>query len=94
MSEDIVELHAIVHGKVQGVSFRARTVAFSKELGLSGTVENLDDGSVEIYAQGSMNQLEKLLEILQGPNGPGCIAHIVKEYKKPSHPFESFKIIH
>lgn len=93
MNDAIVELHAIVHGHVHGVSFRYTTSEFAKELGLNGTVANLQDGTVEIYAQGKQELLEKLLELLQGPNGPGHISRISKEYKKPSKLFEGFKII-
>jgi acylphosphatase len=94
LSDKIVELHAIIHGTVQGVFFRAKTVEFSEPLGIFGTVSNLSDGTVEIYAHGTQKQLENLLEALQGPGGPGTIKQIVKEYKTPSKLYEDFKIIH
>ncbi len=93
MIEDVVELHAIVHGRVQGVAFRATTVEYARKLGIRGTVANLEDGTVEIYAQGTKELLEELLEFHQGPSGPGQVLRIVKEYKKPSTQFEGFKII-
>jgi acylphosphatase len=51
-----------VIGKVQGVFFRASTKAKAKELGLSGWVRNLPDGSVELEAQGQSPKLRKLEE--------------------------------
>jgi acylphosphatase len=93
LKEGIVELHAIVHGRVQGVSFRAITTEFASEIGLKGTVANLPDGTVEIYAQGTQGQLKNLIELLQGPSGPGIISRIDQEYKKPSNQFEGFKIV-
>ena len=36
-----------IHGRVQGVYFRASTVQCAQELGLTGWVKNCDDGSVE-----------------------------------------------
>ena len=34
-------LHAVIHGQVQGVSFRAFVVERANELGLTGEVRNL-----------------------------------------------------
>ena len=39
-------LTAYVLGTVQKVGYRARVMDFAKMLGLSGTVENLDDGQI------------------------------------------------
>jgi acylphosphatase len=93
LKEEVVELHAIVHGRVQGVSFRAITTEFARDLDLCGTVANLPNGTVEIFAQGTQKQLESLLQQLQGPRGPGVISSIDKEYKKPSKQFQGFKIV-
>ena len=52
MSELDVRLTAWVHGAVQGVGFRWWTRARALELGLVGTATNLDDGRVEVVAEG------------------------------------------
>lgn len=59
-----------VKGKVQGVFYRSSTQAKAKELGLSGWVKNLEDGSVLIEAQGEEQKLEKLIEWCH--QGPGA----------------------
>lgn len=65
---DYQQLHVIVHGRVQGVSFRYYTVQNARELMLSGWVKNLPQNRVEVLAEGSRPQLEKLLTFLhQGP---------------------------
>lgn len=51
-----------VFGKVQGVWFRQSALEKARELGLSGKVENLPDGSVDIEAEGSEENLQKLLD--------------------------------
>jgi len=57
-----------IHGKVQGVWFRAGTREQALILGLSGYAGNLADGSVQVQAQGDMVALEKLERWLrQGP---------------------------
>lgn len=51
-----------VTGTVQGVSFRAYTADKARELGLVGWVENLDDGSVHVRAQGDPDAVESLVD--------------------------------
>ncbi len=62
-------LHAIVHGRVQGVNFRYYTQQRAMELGLDGTVANRADGTVEVYAEGPRPALDALLQFLnEGPS--------------------------
>ncbi|MGP0629903.1 acylphosphatase [Nitrospina sp. 32_T5] len=55
-------VHLKVEGRVQGVFFRANTEKVAKELGVTGWVRNLDDGSVEIRAEGGRDRLESLID--------------------------------
>ena len=50
-----------VHGKVQGVYFRASTMDTALELGITGFVRNEPDGSVYIEAEGSPEAVEGLI---------------------------------
>ena len=45
-----IQRKIVVRGKVQGVGFRNATWRKAMELGIRGSVRNLDDGSVEILA--------------------------------------------
>lgn len=61
-------VHAWVSGKVQGVYYRASTAKRAKALDLTGWVKNLEDGRVELFAQGPASQVDKLLAWCeQGP---------------------------
>jgi acylphosphatase len=61
-------IRAIASGRVQGVSYRASTAHEARRLGLTGWVKNLDDGSVELEAQGSAEAVDQLLAwCKQGP---------------------------
>ena len=60
--------HAIVSGLVQGVSYRHFVLRNAQMLGLFGYAKNLDDGSVEVEAEGEEAQLEQLIAKLKvGP---------------------------
>jgi acylphosphatase len=89
-SKDIIELHAIISGKVQGVFFRATTRKFALMLNIKGTVCNLTNGSVEIYAQGEKIALERLLQMIKKAYESN-IASIKVTYTQPSKLFTDFR---
>ena len=58
-------LQAIVYGRVQMVMYRDFTKRKARTLGLTGTVRNLPDGTVEVIAEGSREKLESLARKLK-----------------------------
>lgn len=57
-----------VRGRVQGVGFRYFVEQSAQSLGVRGWVRNVDDGSVEVYAAGTLAQLSELAGLLwKGP---------------------------
>jgi acylphosphatase len=75
-------LTAWVRGHVQGVGFRWWTRARALELGLVGTATNLDDGRVEVVAEGSRDACSSLLEALRGPGSPGTVAGVTERWSE------------
>lgn len=58
----------VVHGRVQGVFFRAFTLEVAEEYGLVGWVCNQADGTVSLHASGKAGDLQLLLNKLEtGP---------------------------
>lgn len=55
----------IVRGQVQGVGFRYRAKYAAQTLGLTGWVQNEDDGSVTIEVQGSPDSFMQLFALIQ-----------------------------
>jgi acylphosphatase len=55
-------VNIIVHGRVQGVFYRARAKEKAIELDLNGWVKNRIDGTVEIVAEGNKKDLERLVD--------------------------------
>jgi acylphosphatase len=61
MSDAAIKHIAIrVHGKVHGVFFRASTQEKAEALGLKGFVQNENDGTVYLEAEGNPEALKKL----------------------------------
>ena len=66
---DMAARRFIVKGRVQGVGFRYFTVQAARHAGVTGTVRNLRDGSVEAIAEGSLGNLAAFrLELAKGPS--------------------------
>lgn len=59
-----IRKHFIFKGRVQGVGFRYRSMYAARSLGITGWVQNLPDGSVEMEAQGSGDMINKMLTML------------------------------
>jgi len=51
-----------IEGQVQGVGFRFNAFLLSKKLDLSGWAKNLEDGAVEIEAQGDSQKVQDMIE--------------------------------
>ncbi|MEQ0487436.1 acylphosphatase [Anaerococcus murdochii] len=60
--------HIIFKGRVQGVGFRFQLKMLADRVGLTGSVRNAYDGSVEVYIQGNENQLMNFFKGLENIN--------------------------
>ena len=65
---DRVARHVVVSGRVQGVAFRWHAVETARELGVTGWIRNLPDGSVEGHVEGPAERVERMLDWLR--HGP------------------------
>jgi len=86
-----VRLTVRVRGVVQGVGFRYWTARRAEGLGLTGTASNLDDGSVEVVAEGARPAAEKLLSWLKSPDAPGRVQDVEATFSPSSASFTRFR---
>src|SRR5947209_388174 len=86
------ELHATIHGYVQGVGYRDFVVRKAQSLGLRGYVRNQSSGEVEVVAQGPRSALERLLSMLwQGPSA-AHVQEVQSAWRQPTDHFSGFHI--
>ena len=78
-----VRLTARVDGRVQGVGFRWWVRARALELGLAGSATNLQDGRVEVVAEGTRQACGELLDLLRGPRTPGYVVGVTAQWDDP-----------
>ncbi|HJU11325.1 MAG TPA: acylphosphatase [Candidatus Binataceae bacterium] len=58
---DLERVRIVISGRVQGVFFRRMATEQAQRHDLTGWVRNLEDGSVEIVAEGHRRDLDLLL---------------------------------
>ena len=88
----IEQLHVIVKGRVQGVSFRYYTRQQAFRLGISGWIRNNADGTVEVLAQGTREHLEELLDFLHVGSPSARVTDIDVEWSPATEPLDRFSI--
>jgi len=63
-----VRLRALIHGRVQGVWFRAATQEQARRRGVTGWVRNRPDGAVEALFEGESEAVAELIAFVRrGP---------------------------
>lgn len=86
------QLHAIVHGRVQGVNFRGYTNQKAAALGVTGWVRNLTDGTVETVAEGPERALNAYLEWLKTGPPASDVERVDATWRRASGQFQDFKV--
>ena len=87
------ELEIRVHGRVQGVRFRQIIRRKAIALNIYGHVMNRADGSVEIIAQGTRENLRTLLYWLEDSPGFSKVSGINYHWQNPSRVLLDFSVI-
>jgi len=90
--KDFLEFQAKIYGKVQGVGYRYFTEKIAKNLNILGYVKNLEDGTVEVVAQGKEEDLQKFIEQLKIGPFLAKVEKIDIIFKKPTDIYLYFEI--
>ncbi len=87
-----VLIKIIFFGKVQNVGFRYKTREFAALIGVKGTVKNLSNGTVELVAQGSKDEINRLTEKLVHFFGK-LIVDVDFQVSDAKEPFSDFRVV-
>jgi len=89
---DKVRVYLRIEGRVQGVYFRASTVAQAQKIKVTGWVRNSPDGSVEVVAEGGQAEIEQLIAWCRdGPPG-AHVTSVEVRYESLQDEFPGFSI--
>lgn len=83
MSGKIKRIHAVVHGRVQGVFFRETTRQQANTRALSGWVRNLANGTVETEFQGEEETVTRMLDWLTQGSDLSKVTLVESREKNP-----------
>ena len=88
-----LHLHLLIHGRVQGVGYRAFLDGEARRRGLSGWTRNLRSGEVEAVVAGPAEAVEALIEACRkGPLG-SRVDGIVRTEAAPPRPTGPFRVL-
>ncbi len=82
----------IIYGFVQGVGYRYFAYKSAEKYGILGYAKNLLDGTVEIVAEGTKENIEKFkLELVNGPSR-SRVERITEEECTLDKEYDSFNV--
>lgn len=84
--------HALISGRVQGVSFRYFTYHEALKHGLSGWVRNTSDGTVEAVFQGERSAIEEVLEWCKMGPPAASVDQVEVQWEDASEVLDGFKV--
>jgi acylphosphatase len=84
--------HYTISGRVQGVAFRYYAVREAEKWGISGTVSNLYNGDVEVFAQGDEAAISHFEQFLHAGPRTARVDRVYREVFDSPDIFRGFDI--
>jgi acylphosphatase len=84
--------HILVSGRVQGVFYRDHAHRGARSLGVTGWVRNLDDGNVEVVAEGERENVESLISHLEEGPPMSIVEKVDVDWQDYRGEFHDFRI--
>ena len=85
-------LHAVISGRVQGVGFRLFVCQNARQLGLTGSVQNRTDGTVEVVAEGNSHDLQEFVTRLRTGPQMGWVQDVAVQWATATDSFDDFVV--
>jgi acylphosphatase len=86
-------IHAVISGEVQGVGYREKVKRLAFELNICGRVMNLEDGRVDIIAEGENGNIDEFFGKIHIRTYPIFVEDIQTEETMFEGQFRSFRIV-
>jgi acylphosphatase len=84
----------IAKGKVQKVGYRDFVQDSARELGITGYVENLEDGNVKVVCEGKDAEINEFINGIKVKKGFINVVETSVKYEEPTGEFKVFKILY
>lgn len=89
----MIELVALVTGKVQGVRYRDYIQTVATDMGLVGYAKNNPDGTVTVVAHGLPDVLKDLVEHLHEGSVLATVDGVAVEWRTPTVTYYEFSVL-
>ena len=86
------EIRCIVSGRVQLVMYRDFAQRNARTLDVVGTVQNLENGTVEVVAQGTPDQLKQYIEKLNEGSILSRVEDVAVDWRSTKNTYDDFTI--
>lgn len=90
--DENARIHVWVHGRVQGVGFRAFVQQNAIQIGVTGWVRNVGYGTVEAVAEGSKEQIDDFLRMMKRGPLSSRVDDSREEWGQVTGEFNSFRV--
>ena len=84
------KIKATVSGRIQNVGYRAKVIRIVKDFGLTGFIQNLDDGQVKIIAESKNGDFGKFIDAIRIKNTLIDVVDVEVEYADATGDFADF----
>jgi len=82
-----------ISGIVQGIFFRNFVKENAERYNVKGFIRNLDDGRIEIFLEGNVDEVNKMIEVCKTGPKHSQIKN-VEEKEERFQDFKTFKVLH
>ena len=86
-------IQLVVHGRVQGVYYRATAKREARQSGLTGWVKNRPDGAVEMIVEGEEDHVKDFLAWSQQGPATARVDRVETRWRSYTGEFADFRII-
>ena len=93
MEDSAIRREVLYSGRVQGVGFRWTVRHLAQDYAVTGFVKNLDDGRVQVVAEGPAAELDRFLAAI-GERMRANIKNATVSAAQATREFDSFEIVH
>jgi acylphosphatase len=90
----MIEMYAVVTGKVQGVMYRSYIQEAATNLGITGYTKNAPDGSVLVLAQGLPDVLKEFVEYLNEGSSLSRVESVGIDWRSVGVTYTEFSVLH
>ncbi len=82
-----------INGTVQGVFFRRFIKENAEKIGVNGFTRNLEDGRVEVFIEGNVDDVKKMIEICKTGPKHAQIRNVEMKVERYQG-LKNFKVLH